>query len=399
MGDTPKPGPPTRALGDLLSRLGRRERGLLLLAAGAWAAVVFGGCLLVAAGLLSVGAQRSTTLIVTGVLALVGLSVLAIRVVGGRWSQAADPLVQARRLEALRPALRGRLLAAVDNRALLEEGAKPAPAGVSKVLLQRAAHKAAAAVADVPDDAVVHAAPAKRALLFACVAWLALLVGDRLLPVGPFDALAVAFGGSAAAARIERGATEVAEDRAVVGDIVLRYIYPDYTGIDPVEVPNSDGTIHAPPGTLVQISARTADSFDAAALQVDEQDPTDAALTRGLDVVASLVVEGAGTWRLLLFSGKTLAMSPYYRIEVEDDAPPVVARWAAPPPPPPPTPPWTSAGRCRMTSGSNAWCWRSPAPTAPWSNTPCAAPWTPRASCRAACPSAPAAWASPPARP
>ena len=89
-------------------------------------------------------------------------------------------------------------------------------------------------------------------------------------------------------------ASGLMDERAVVGDIVLLYIYLDYTGIEPLEVPNSDGTIHAPPGRWCR-SRRERPTPDAAALQVDEGAAVDASLVGGRDITTSLTVEGAGT--------------------------------------------------------------------------------------------------------
>jgi DNA-binding ferritin-like protein len=145
-----------------------------------------------------------------------------------------------------------------------------------------------------------------------------------VLPVGPGEAMAALWSGSSAAARIAGSEPPEVGERALIGDIVLRYVYPDYTGLAPLEIPNSDGTVHAPPGTRVTITARTAIPFEAAAIQVYERPPTDAELRAGRDLSASLLVEGEGVWRFLLFQGRETRNSPDFKIEVEADAPPVV---------------------------------------------------------------------------
>ena len=171
----------------------------------------------------------------------------------------------------------------------------------------------------------VHPArPAQRAAGVALAALVGLWAAERL-PVGPTDALGVLLGQrTLASVKLEHAAASVAEDRAVVGDIVLQYVFPDYTGLDPIEVPNSDGTIHAPVGTVVQISARTATPFEVRRCR-SRRDPRDVGLVGGRDLTTDLVVEGAGTWRFLLFSGEKVVLSPDYVIEVESDAAPVVS--------------------------------------------------------------------------
>jgi len=156
------------------------------------------------------------------------------------------------------------------------------------------------------------------ALLLSC------FMAGSFLPVGPLDALDIVMGKSAAVVRLEAAMATSLDERVLVGDITLRYVYPDYMGLDPVEVPNSDGTIHAPPGTRVQISARSAEVFDAAAIQVDADAPLDAELAGGRDLSAWLTIEMEGAWRFLLFSGDEVQASPDYKILVEADQPPVV---------------------------------------------------------------------------
>ena len=94
--------------------------------------------------------------------------------------------------------------------------------------------------------------------------------------------------------------------------------------LEPREVPNSDGTIIAPPGTTVQIKAKTAIPFQAAAIQVGELEPIDARLVEGRELTASITVERSGSWKILLFEDKTVTSSKPYELRVEADAPPVV---------------------------------------------------------------------------
>ena len=63
---------------------------------------------------------------------------------------------------------------------------------------------------------------------------------------------------------------------ARVGDLTLRYVYPEYTGLEPYEVVNSTGEARAVPGTRVEVSARSADPVEAAAIVAYEDASTDA---------------------------------------------------------------------------------------------------------------------------
>ena len=125
-------------------------------------------------------------------------------------------------------------------------------------------------------------------------------VGARL-PVGPADALAVLLGASAASVRLADATVDDEPDAAVVGDISLRYVYPEYTGLEARSVPNSDGTIIAPPGTSVTVRARTAAAFQAVAIDVEGLEPVDGTLRGGRDAECELVVDESGRWRFLLF--------------------------------------------------------------------------------------------------
>lgn len=303
------------ALQAYLDGLARRERRLLLLQAllqGLAAVLLLG----VAGALaLSLGLSRADTLGWVGALGGVGLWLALAWPLLPRWRPSGDTLRQAHLVEGALPELRSRLLTAVERGASGEGGP----------LLARAAARARDLVAGLEPRRVHSARGALRAALLVVVALVAWVLAAVVLPVGPVDAWRVALGASAAEARLAGAGAELQEERALVGDIVLRYVYPAYTGLEPIEVPNSDGTIHAPPGTVVQISARTAERFDAAALQAYEAAPEDARLSGGRDLAASLLVEGDGTWRFVLFKGKEVVQSPDYRILAEADAPPVVA--------------------------------------------------------------------------
>lgn len=304
-----------------LEALTSRDRGLRLARVGlAVAAGAFAWPVLLAVGF-SVGGGRGLVGVlgsaVTGA-AVLGVGALALR----GWAESGKPPHQARRVEALVPGLRGRLSAAVDEAAAA--GAKPAPRAVSAVLLARATEAAASGISGLRPSQVLPLGPLRpwAAGLGAAVG--AAILATALLPVTPWGALTVLAGGSAASARLAQAGPDAVDARAVIGDITLRYVFPDYTGMEPVEVPNSDGTIHAPPGTRVEIRARSLEPFDAAALQVDAAAPVDATLANGRDVSTSLVVERSGSWAVLLFRGKDIVRSPDYAIEAEADGAPVV---------------------------------------------------------------------------
>ncbi len=308
------------AIHRFLDALGHRERSILTARALLWLCCLLVGALVVGSLGFSSGFSRQTVALILGIGGVPSFGLWLTLVLRPQWRRAGTLRWQARQVEARLPGLRSRMITVVDRSVQAASGQAP----FSMDLWARAANHAQAAVSLIGVSDVHPWRRARRAGAgLGGLALLGLLLGS-VLPVGPLDALDILLGKSAALVRLEAASSASAEDRALVGDITLRYIFPDYMGMDPVEVPNSDGTIHAPPGTRVQITARTAEVFDAAAIQVDQQDPLDAGLTAGRDLTATVTVEMEGAWRFLLFSGDKVLASPDYKIVVEADQPPVV---------------------------------------------------------------------------
>lgn len=303
-----------------LDALGRQERKVLGVRVSLWVISIALCAALGAAAGFSFGVSRLVVGGVVAVLGLAGLVRLFVWTLRPQWRRAGVMRWQARRVEARLPGLRSRMITVVDRSVDVAAG-QPA---FSTALWSRAAAHAQAATTLIDLSDVHPWARIRRAFLAAVSLLMACMLAGSILPVGPLDALDVLMGKSAAAVRLEAATAASSEERALVGDITLRYIYPDYMGMDPVEVPNSDGTIHAPPGTRVQITARTAERFDAAAIQVDQADPLDAGLTDGRDLSADITVQMDGAWRFILFSGEEVQASPDYKVIVEADQPPVV---------------------------------------------------------------------------
>lgn len=292
-----------------LDRLGRRERGLRLGEAGAWACVGLGVALLVltwayTAGHLAPGGGRAWVVVAAALGLLAALPGLS-----GGWS-ARERRRQARRVEALRPELDGALLTVVD-RAERPQG--------SPALLRRLADRVQPLAVAVPAGEVVPAVGVQRAALAAGLTWLGVLAAGAWGPVPPFAALAAIWNPVVASSP----STPVADagPRAVVGDLTLRYLYPTYTKLEPLEVPNSSGEVHAPPGTRVEVRARTAVPYDAAVLEVYSLPPVPVELTEGRDLATAFDVTGPGVWRFRFGE----LPSPDYPIVIDPDLPPDVA--------------------------------------------------------------------------
>ncbi len=313
---------PSRPIEQALGGLASRERVLGLFA---WV-LELGGVVLIGWSLLVVQASSVRTVgwgltpgLVGGALALLGTALL----VGRRWRRAGAPLRQADLVEALRPELRGRLRTVAER----PGGARGQESGDILALTRARAEKV---LVGVP-GAEVHPRGRLRPWI-AGVAWAALIFAGvaAWAPMTPLDALAWLAAGSQPARAAEPTAEVVVEEEsALVGDLVLRYIYPEYTGLPPMEVPNSNGTAHGPPGTQVQVKARTAEPFETAALQVDDQEPTLAELAGGRDLSAGFAIRQPGVYRFLLRTALREQASPDYLIEIDADQPPVVEVQAA----------------------------------------------------------------------
>ncbi len=291
-----------------LRGLARRERRHLLLQAGL--AAIAAWCLawaLLAAAVSYEVASRGAAPAWIGGLVLAG-------VVAGAWPlrrlrAARDARLQALRVEALRPELKGALLTVLDR--------EVRPRG-SPSLLARLAARAADAVDTVAPAAVHPVSTVRRVFALAVAGALVLALAALVLPRGPLEAIAAL---RAPIVEATPTAAPVPDGpRALVGDITLRYLFPTYTGREPFEVPNSNGEVHAPPGTRVEVRARTAEAHEAAVLVVYEGAPTPVERS-GRDLRAAFTVEGAGAWRFVFGE----LPSPDYRIVPDPDLPPDVS--------------------------------------------------------------------------
>lgn len=292
-----------------LHGLSRREQRHLLVrgALGALAAWSLAWAALTVAVSWDVAGQRHGWLWIAGLVG-VGLAV-------GAWPlrdvrAARDARRQALRVEALRPELKGALLTVLDRAAV--------PRG-SPALLARLATRAAGEVEAVPPESVHPSRPLRRLAGLALASLALLAVAAVALPLGPIAALAALRATNAVVAPVEGPVAD--GPRALVGDITLRYLYPTYTGREPLEVPNSNGEVHAPPGTRVEVRARTGEVYEAAALVVYERPPEPVELVDGRALRAAFTVEGPGIWR---FQFGDLP-SPDYRIVPDPDLPPDVS--------------------------------------------------------------------------
>jgi hypothetical protein len=113
--------------------------------------------------------------------------------------------------------------------------------------------------------------------------------------------------------------------REKLGDLSLRYLYPDYTGKPPYEVVNSTGEARGVPGTRVVVTARSAAAVDAAALIVGAAEAGAAEVVEGRTLKAGFTIGAASsTWSLLSWVAGEARRSPDYPVTVEPDLAPEV---------------------------------------------------------------------------
>lgn len=247
-----------------------------------------------------------------GLLALVVGAATALGLAAWRFRPVhafATDRAQAARLETVAPDLDGGLLTVLDR--------TRRPRG-SEAGLARLAEAVAARVDAVPPPAVWPLSPALWDVRLGLLGLLLLALAGWRLPLGPVDALRSIF---AAPTRVV-SAPEVAAEgpQVVLGDITLQYLYPPYTRLETVEIPNTNGEVRAPRGTRVALRARTAEPQPSARFLVYDLPPEAVEMVEGRGVRGSFVVEDEGTWRFEFPGGST----PAYRIVPDPDLAPDV---------------------------------------------------------------------------
>ena len=309
---------PRRRVDAHLRSLVLRERVLIGLGfvGRGWAVGLLAASWLVASAVFEVREEASTAALV--LLVGVGLFGVALPLFRGRWAQAGDERRQARRVERLSPGLRGRLVT------LAERVGGRVPLGESEAVLDKMASRSIALVEATPPGRV-HPALGSVAATAVLGASSLVFLGVALI-AGPGQVWGYWSGLG------EQGASELPEgpvgngEVAKVGDLVLRYVYPSYTGLEPREIENGTGEAHGPPGTLVEVRLRSASVVDSASIVVDANDPVPAAVAgEGRVVVGSFTIGAeSGTWRVDTVVDGAAASSRAFAIVAEADLPPEV---------------------------------------------------------------------------
>ncbi len=295
----------------LLRAFGWRERLLVAGFAAAWGFGALGLVVGVAGFAPFAGLPRGLSAVVLGA-GFVAVLWVALRRSVGAWRAAGDIVGQARRVEAVQKGLRGLLVT-------LSSPTQPASAAI----VAREAQRTVDVLIRVPVEAV-HPIGTAATTLSASVTWVSLAAASWALGPGLRTRVDWWVQGTPIAAWMTPG-PPTAGPAARVGDLVIRSIFPAYTGLPPRVVENGTGDVEGPPGTQVEVTLRTAIAVEEATLRVGEE-VLDAQVTGFRSVTGTFrITSEAATWQMLLTSGGTTASSAAFLVTpVPDRAPEVV---------------------------------------------------------------------------
>ncbi|MFM2163195.1 MAG: hypothetical protein RLZZ383_2707 [Pseudomonadota bacterium] len=211
---------------------------------------------------------------------------------------------------------------------VVERGGVARP-GESDAVLEAIARQASTALGDaverptnVPGLMPTPWSPRRQASGLLLIA--AAIVLWTSIPGGPARGAAWWRGDREAEAAL-LAAAGVDAPREKLGDLSLRYLYPDYTGLPPYEVTNSTGEARGVPGTRVLVTARSASAVDAAALLVGDAEAGAAEVDDGRTLRGGFTIGATSTtWSLLSWVGGEARRSPDYAVTVEPDLAPEV---------------------------------------------------------------------------
>ena len=297
-----------------VDRLVRRERALLALRIGAATATLLLVVLALSVGAATLRLDRAWSVFAIVVFLGTGAWFTLAWPLLTSWPRVADARRQARHVEARHPDFRGRLVTALDI-----DAASDSP--IAGLVVQRARERLAKLSVD-------ELRPADRTLRLLQSVGLAWLIGAPLLwaLAGGFDRYGD-YWLAASSAQAAVADVDVAPEDPVarVGDIVIRYTYPDYTGLDPHTVSNSTGDVQGPPGTRVEVSARSARRVEAAGLMAYDEALEARVIEDGRVVTGQFAIgQDSGTYKLQLYREGEPEPSRQFTIEVEPDLPPEV---------------------------------------------------------------------------
>ena len=228
------------------------------------------------------------------------------------WS---SPLYPYHKVEAEEPALRGKSYLALDEENVEEKN----------FLRTRALQKVLHSLSDIALEKIVSMRPVWRTLHRVFVMTIIAVFAQYTLPVGPIQAWA-ALQSQQSFLQENLQKIDIADVSAIViGDITIHYIFPEYTKMTSITIPNSNGEIHAPPGTKIRVQAKTLEKYQAVQIQFNQEQAQEAILDNGRDISAEFVLDKEGEYRFILFDGIQRLPSQAFDMVFDDDDPPVVS--------------------------------------------------------------------------
>jgi hypothetical protein len=296
----------------------RRRRAVVLGAATGWGLAAVALVLLAGAvrlGGATAGPGGLSRPVALGAAALAAVAAVAWAVVALRRT-ALRPEAAAESLSGGDAAMRSALLTAVE---LARDRDGLDARGLSAALADEHAARTGESLRAVDLRAAVPDRAARRgawAIAAALCAWAAaaVLLGPDL---------------ARGAARLARGFAPVAGPprvEPVTGDVEITYRYPAHTGRAERTVPGSDGSVQAPRGTEVRLSARSDRPVKGAQLALSAGDPQGTRVVAlsvkdGRDLAGSFLVDEPGSYRFQFTDGDRVVVSgPPIPVVVEPDA-------------------------------------------------------------------------------
>ncbi|MCG5054613.1 MAG: DUF4175 domain-containing protein [Myxococcales bacterium] len=310
---------PTRdGTGEFLARARVRARAAAALRVFALAAALLVFVLLgLAWAAHRIGPAAYWPTVTTGVLLAVTLGA-AFFGVFRPWRRLKSDTAIARLVGVRHPPLASDLLSAVQLEGLVSPGEAPA----SQALVKAFRDQVAGAVAHLDLRQVVSFRPAQRAMGLAAGAALVLAVGIWLSPEGLLHGLGLL----TRTPTLYEGAA--VSDEPLVGDLVLTYHYPAYTGLPPRTVEGATGDVQGLRGTRIDLDMRPLRDARRALLffgENGERGPLEVAIVDG-HLRASFVVAEADRYRVWLapLLGRPVRERLGHRVEAAADQPPTV---------------------------------------------------------------------------
>ena len=296
-----------------LTDLKRRGRRFSLLQLFTGALRVFLQALLLLSLGLSFHLDYTLSLVLVGLFTL-GMMVYRAAQFSNRWKQFHSLQQMAVRVEARLPSLRGRTFLALEKSEDEEE----------HFLVQRAFRAVWSTISEFPLQHFVSSAGFKRAIQQLFYVLILMVIAQITLPIGPLQSLYSLKGKDGFQQQLAAKAEIDSDAEVVIGDISITYIFPEYTKMTPVEIPNSDGYIQAPAGTTIQIRAKTLRTYQSASIQFNDDEVEPVELNFGRDIETSFVLSAEGQYRFLLFDGEKQRPSNWFKMAFHDDDPPIV---------------------------------------------------------------------------